>query len=331
MARLPLTMAAMNVDRARPLFDGRVIPEGIDLNFLLMDPEESFWRMTQFLDFHVSEMSGTAYIIERSRPNPRFIAMPVFLSRMFRHNGMYVNAQAGIRRPEDLRGRKVGIPEYNLTAVVWMRGILEHEYGVRPQEIHWLVGGQEQPGRKERAEVKLPPDVRVDAIAPHQTLNEMLDRGEIDALLAPRLPRPFIEGSPNVRRLFDDPWGVEEEYYKRTGIFPIMHIMVIRQDVYEANPWVAQSLYKAFCEAKRIAQEELYDATAVRATLPWLLREIERSRAVFGGADLMPYGLEASRPTLEMMVRIHVEQGLIPEPLPLESLFAPATLDEFRI
>jgi 4,5-dihydroxyphthalate decarboxylase len=150
-------------------------------------------------------------------------------------------------------------------------------------------------------------------------------------LLAPRLPRPFIDGSPNIKRLFDDPWSAEEEYYQRTGIFPIMHLMVIRQDVFEANPWVAQSMYKAFCEAKRLAQEELYDATAMRATLPWMLRELERGRAVFGGADLMPYGLEASRPTLEMMVQIHVEQGLIPEPLPLESLFAPATLDEFRI
>jgi 4,5-dihydroxyphthalate decarboxylase len=321
----------MNVDRARALIDGRVRPEGIDLNFLIMDPEETFWRMTQFLEFHASEMSGTAYIIERSKPNPRFIAIPVFLGRIFRHSGFYVHSKAGITKPEDLRGRKVGIPEYNLTAVVWMRGILQHEYGVHPREIHWMVGGQQEPGRRERADVKLPPDIKLDAIPPNETLNGMLDRGEIDAMLAPRLPRPFIEGSPGIKRLFDDPWSVEEEFYQRTHVFPIMHIIVVRQDVYNENPWVAQSLYKAFCQAKDIAQEELYDATALRATLPWMLRELERDRKVFGSTDLMPYGLEASRPTLEMMVQIHVEQGLIPELIPLEKLFAPATLDEFRI
>jgi 4,5-dihydroxyphthalate decarboxylase len=331
MARLPLTLAAGNTDRVRPLLDGRVQPEGIDLNYIPMDAEETFWRMTQFLDFDASEMSGTAYIIERSRPNPRFIAIPVFLGRIFRHNGIYVHADSGLTRPEQLRGRKVGLPEYNLTACVWMRGLLQHEYGVHPREVHWLVGGQEQPGRKERAEVQLPADVRVDPIPPTDTLNAMLERGELDAMMAPRIPRAFAEGSPRIRRLFADPWSVEEEYYQRTRIFPIMHCVVVRQDVYAAHPWVAQSLYKAFCEAKAICQQELYDATALRVTLPWALREIERDRAVMGSNDLWPYGLEASRPTLEAMVQYHVEQGLIPAPLPLESLFAPATLDEFRI
>jgi 4,5-dihydroxyphthalate decarboxylase len=331
MGRLALTLAASNVDRVRALIDGRVQPEGIDLNFIPLEAEEAFWRMTQFLEFDASEMSGTAYLIERSRPSPRFIAIPVFTSRAFRHDAMYVHAASGITAPEQLRGRRVGLPEYNLTACVWMRGLLQHEYGVHPREVHWLVGGQEQPGRKERAAVRLPPDVRVEPIPPGETLNAMLVRGEIDALLAPRIPRPFAEGSPHVRRLFADPWTVEEEYYRRTRIFPIMHLIVLRQDVYAAHPWVAQSLYKAFCAAKALCQRELYDATSLRVALPWLLREYERARAVMGTEDLWPYGLEASRPTLEAMVRYHVEQGLIPEPLPLESLFAPATLDEYRI
>ncbi len=331
MARLPLTVAASNVDRVRALVDGRVQPEGIDLNFIPLEAEEAFWRMTQFQDFDASEMSGTAYIIERSRPAPRFIAIPVFTSRAFRHDAMYVHAASGITSPEQLRGRRVGLPEYNLTACVWMRGLLQHEYGVHPREIDWRVGGQEQPGRRERAEVVLPADVRVEPIPPDETLNGLLVRGELDALLAPRIPRPFAEGAPEVRRLFADPWGVEEDYYRRTRIFPIMHLIVLRQAAYEAHPWVAQSLYKAFCQAKLLCQHEMYDATSLRVALPWVLRELERGRAVMGTHDLWPYGLEASRSTLEAMVQYHVEQGLIPEPIPLERLFAPATLDEYRI
>jgi len=331
MARLPLTLAAGNVDRVRALIDGRVQPEGIDLNYIALEVEETFWRMTQFEDFDASEMSGTAYLVERSRPDPRFIAIPVFLSRIFRHNAIYVPGDSTLTRPEELRGRRVGVPEYNLTACVWLRGLLQHEYGVHPREIHWLVGGQEQPGRKERAPTGLPADVRVEAIPPGETLNGMLERGELDALMAPRIPRPFAAGSPRVRRLLADPWSVEEDYYRRTRIFPIMHLVVVRQALYAAHPWVAQSLYKAFCQAKAICQAELYDATSSRVMLPWALREIERTRAVMGSEDPWPYGLEASRPTLEAMVQYHVEQGLIPEPLPLESLFAPATLDEFRV
>ena len=331
MALLPITLAAENYDRTRGLIDGSIRPEGIDLNFIPLAVEETFWRMTQFLDFDASEMSGTAYLVERSRPNPRFIAIPVFLSRVFRHNAIYVHADSGLTSPEQLRGRRVGIPEYNLTACVWLRGLLQHEYGVQPHEVHWLVGGQEQPGRKERANVPPPPGVRVEPIPPTETLNAMLERGELEALMAPRIPRPFAAGLPHIRRLFADPWSVEEDYYRRTRIFPIMHYVVLRQDLFAAQPWVAQSLYKAFCEAKALCQEELYDATSLRVTMPWALRELERDRAVFGSTDVWPYGLEPSRPTLEAMVQYHVEQGLIPEPLPLETLFAPATLDEFRI
>jgi 4,5-dihydroxyphthalate decarboxylase len=320
MARLSLTLAAGNVDRVRPLVDGRVRPEGIDLNFIPLDAEESFWRMTQFQDFDASEMSGTAYIIERSRPNPRFIAIPVFTSRVFRHNAIYVHADSGLTEPQQLRGRRVGLPEYNLTACVWMRGLLQHEYGVHPREVHWLVGGQEQPGRKERAEVKLPADVRVEPIPPNETLNAMLERGELDALMAPRIPRPFAEGSPHVRRLFADPWSVEEDYYRRTRIFPIMHLIVIRRDVHEAHPFVAQSLYDALCDSRDRALALMKERGALRYMLPWLPADMDEIDDVFGG-DPWPYGVEANRPTLEALVQYMVEQHFIARRIPIEELF----------
>jgi 4,5-dihydroxyphthalate decarboxylase len=224
----------------------------------------------------------------------------------------------------------VGIPEYGLTALAWVRAFLQHDYGVHPSQIQWLVGGEEQPGREERAPVQLPPDIKIQPILPNQTLSSLLVAGGIDALIAPRMPRPFAEGSPAVRRLFPDYQQVEEEYYRRTRLFPIMHVVAIRQDVYEQYPWVAESLYKAFCLAKDRCLEALYDPNVLTCSLPWLVPEIERERAIFGG-DLWSYGVEANRATLEAMVTYHVEQGLIPAVIPVEQLFAPSTLVEFKI
>jgi 4,5-dihydroxyphthalate decarboxylase len=275
-------------------------------------------------------MSGSAYLVERSRPNPRFIGIPVFLSRTFRHSTIYVNAASGIERPEQLAGRRVGVPEYGLTALAWVRAFLQHDYGVHPSQIHWLVGGEEQPGREERAPVQLPPDIKIEPIPPTETLSSMIVSGSIDALIAPRMPRPFVEGSPAVRRLFPDYQRVEEDYFRRTGHFPIMHFVVIRHDVYERDPWVAESLYKAFCQAKDACLHALYDPNVLVCSLPWLVPEVERERAIFG-PDLWPYGVEANRPTLEAMVSYHVEQGLIPQPIPVEKLFAVSTIVEFKI
>lgn len=330
MPRLPITLAAGNYDRTHALMDGSVAPEGIDLNYLPLAVEETFWRMTRYLEFDASEMSGSAYLVERSRPNPRFIGIPVFLSRTFRHSTIYVNAAAGIARPEDLAGRRVGVPEYGLTALAWVRAFLQHDYGVHPSQIIWMVGGEEQPGREERAPVQLPADIKVQPIPPDETLSSMIVSGGIDALIAPRMPRPFVEGSPAVRRLFPDYQRVEEDYFRRTGHFPIMHFVAIRQDVYERNRWVAESLYKAFCLAKEQCLHALYDPNVLAASLPWLFPEVERERAIFG-ADLWPYGVEPNRRTLEAMVAYHVEQGLIPEPIPVAKLFAESTLVEFKI
>jgi 4,5-dihydroxyphthalate decarboxylase len=286
--------------------------------------------MTRYLEFDASEMSGTAYLAERSRPNPRFIAIPVYLSRTFRHSAIYVHAASGITKPEDLVGRRVGVPEYGLTALAWVRAFLQHDYGVHPSQIRWMVGGEEQPGRQERARIQLPPEITLEPIPPTETLNSMIVSGGIDAMMAPRMPRPFAEGSPAVRRLFPDYRPVEEEYYRRTGLFPIMHFVVIREDIYQANRWLAESLYKAFCQAKDMALHGLFEPNALVSSLPWLVSEVERERDVFG-PDLWPYGVERNRATLEAMVAYHVEQGLIPKAIPVEELFAEPTLVEFRI
>ena len=330
MALLPLTLAVTMLDRTRAVLDGTIRPEGLDLNCLPLSAEEIFWRMNRHEEFDAAEMSGTAYFIERSRPHPRFLAMPVFLSRAFRHSGIYVHANSGIARPEDLIGRRVGAPEYAVTAITWIRGMLQHEYGIHPGQLSWLIGGQEVPGREERAHFTPPPGVSIEPLPPGETLNHMLVNGEIDALFAPRIPRPFAEGNPAVRRLFPDVRRVEEDYYQRTSIFPIMHILVIKEEIHRQHPWVAESLYKAFRRAKDECLQAMYDATAYPCSLPWFIQEIEQERAVFGH-DLWPYGIEPNRPTIEAMVQYHVEQGLIPKPIPIEALFAPSTVNEFRV
>jgi len=330
VALLPITLAAAAYDRTRALIDGTIRAEGIDLNFIPLAVEETFWRMTRHLEFDASEMSGTAYLAERSRPDPRFIAIPVFLSRTFRHSAIYVHAESGIRRPEDLVGRRVGVPEYGLTALAWVRAFLQHDYGVLPSQIRWMVGGEEQPGRQERARIELPTEIAIEPIPPTETLNSMIASGAIDAMMAPRMPRPFAEGSPAVRRLFPDYRQVEEDYYRRTGLFPIMHFVVIREDIYREHRWVAESLYKAFCQAKDEAIRALLEPNALVCSLPWLVPEVERERDIFG-PDLWPYGVERNRKTLEAMVTYHVEQGLIPKPIAVEELFAEPTLVEFKI
>jgi 4,5-dihydroxyphthalate decarboxylase len=331
MARLPLTVAVSVYDRTYPLMTGAVRPEGIDLNVIPLQVEEIFWRQNRHEEFDASELSGTVYHVERSRPNPRFIAVPVYLSRTFRHNAIYVHVGSGIERPQDLAGRKVGIPEYSVTAATWMRAFLQHDYGVHPSQIRWMTGGEERPGREERIRnLPVPADVSIEPIPPDQTLNAMIVSGGIDALICPRLPRPMAEGNPNVRRLIQDFPKVEEEYYRRTGIFPIMHFLAIRTEVYERNPWVAENLYKAFCQAKDFAVRELFEPNALVVSLPWLVPEVERERTIFG-PDLWSYGVEANRPTLDAMMAYHVEQGLIPKAIPIEEMFAPSTLAEFKI
>jgi 4,5-dihydroxyphthalate decarboxylase len=330
MARLPLTLACWDYDRTRALQDGIVQPEGIDLRYLPLMMPESFFRMLHFGEFHASEMSLGWYVRTVMQEDRPFIAIPVFPSRMFRHSSVYVNAGSGIAKPEDLVGRVVGCPEYQMTAAVWIKGILADRHGVPVNSVTYVTGGLEQPGRTE-VPLDLPADIKVSAIPASATLSSLLAAGEIDALYTAHAPSSFTDGSGRVRRLWDDPRAVEMEYLHDTGIFPIMHTVVIRADVYSGHSWVAQSLLKAFEVAKDIAVRQLREATALKVMLPWLLSETERTVEAFGTEDFWSYGLQPNRATLATFLRYAHEQGLTSQSLQPEALFAPETLRRSRI
>ncbi|MGH3500096.1 MAG: hypothetical protein ACRDQA_04200 [Nocardioidaceae bacterium] len=304
-------------------------PEGVDLTYLSLPIEETFFRMLRHREFDAAEMSLSSYVVALCQGAP-FVAIPVFPSRAFRHNGIYVNAAAGIDHPGDLVGRTVGVPEYQLTANVWIRGVLAEHHGVPVESVRYRVGGLHQPGRVEKMPLDLPPGVEVEPIPDGWTLAEMLVAGDIDALYSPRIPRPFLEGRETVRRLFPDPRPAEEAYFTQTGIFPIMHTVVLRRDVYDRDPWVAQSLYKAFEEAKRHTEDRMEETAAFRYMLPWLYDEVERVHGLMG-RDFWPYGLPANDTTLRTFLGYAHAQGLTPRQLEPAELFAPETLESYRI
>ena len=330
MNKTRITLACWDYDRTRALETGSVQVEGVDLTYLPLRVEETFWRMLRYQEFDAAEMSFGSYLLSRDRGQPRFVAIPVFPSRAFRHSCIYVNTNAGIREPKDLIGKRVGVPEYQITMAIWARGILQHEYGVAPRQMRWFTGGEEHPGRIDKVKHDLPEGVSIEPIGPDKTLSSMLERGEIDAMISAHMPSPFVRRSPKVARLIPNFPDVEKEYYRRTKIFPIMHTIVLRADVYERFPWAAQSLYKAFAEAKKVCQESMYEFSALKYMLAWSIAEMEEQREIFG-ADPWPYGLEPNRHVLETLVQYTHEQGLIKKKPEVDSLFAPNTLEEFRI
>jgi hypothetical protein len=321
VTRLGLTLACGDYDRTRALEEGTVRADGIDLTYLRLSPEEIFFRMMRHREFDVAELSLSSYVISLDSDPPPFVAIPIFPSRMFRHGSVYIHSEAGITAPEHLYGKAVGVPEYQLTACVWVRGILADYHGVPVDSVTYHTGGQEQSGRIEKAGIDLPDNIRVEPIGPDKTLSMMLAEGEIDALYSPRIPSPFVRGDPRVRRLFSDVIASEKAYYARSAIFPIMHVVVVRRDVYEAHPWVAQSLYKAFVQAKAEVFDRLYDSSALRFMLPWLNQHLEEARELFGH-DYWPYGLGANRVPLATFLRYHHEQGLSRRQWKPEQLFA---------
>ncbi|MFE0630902.1 ABC transporter substrate-binding protein [Streptomyces sp. NPDC058864] len=328
MARLHLTFACGDYDRTRALEEGTIRPDGVDLTYLRLPVEETFFRMMRHREFEVAEMSLSSYVLslgDGTEPSP-FVALPVFTSRMFRHGALYCHTGSGISGPEDLRGKRVGTPEFQLTACVWMRGILADRHGVPFDSVTYVTGGQETPGRVEKAAVDLPGTVRVERVGQGRTLSELLASGEIDALCTPRVPGPFTAGDPRVRRVFPDVVAAEKEYHTATGIFPIMHVVVVRRDVYERHRWVAQSLYKALLAAKDAAYANLYDTSALRFMLPWLTPQLEEARALLG-RDYWSYGLDANHDTLATFLRYHHEQGLSGRRWTPEELFAPESLE----
>ncbi|MEE8271967.1 MAG: ABC transporter substrate-binding protein [Alphaproteobacteria bacterium] len=330
MARLRLSLGCWNYDRTRALMDGTVAPDGIELTYLDMPVEETFFRMLRHREFDVAEMSLSSYAVSLFKADRSFVAIPVFPSRFFRHSCIYVNAAAGIAEPKDLIGKRVGNPEYQMTAPVWIRGILSDHYGVPVDGVTYLTGGEEEPGRTEKLKLDLPPNIKVERIGADRTLARMLRAGEIDALYTARMPSSYRAGDGAVIRLFEDYVPVERDYYRKTGLFPIMHTVVIRREVYEANRWVAQSLLKAFREAQRLTYRDLGETAALKAMLPWLNAHVEDAVREMG-EDFWPYGLQKNRDTLDTFLRYHHEQGLSKRRLEPEDLFVPETLEAFKI
>ena len=327
---LRLTLACWDYDRTRPIMENRVRFDGIDLTYLNLVVEEIFFRQMRHHEFDVSEMSFSSYLVSRFEASPPFIAIPVFPSRSFRHSGIYIHTHAGIQQPQDLIGKRIGCAEYQLTANVWIRGILNDEYGVAPSGYLTCTGGLEEPGRVEKAGLSLPPGIQTEDIGPNRTLSEMLETGEIDALFSPRAPSSFTRASANVGRLFEDTYAAERDYYERTKIFPIMHLVAIRREVYKENPWVAQSLFKGFVEAQRMAYQDLHETAALKVMLPWLIRHVEDTEEIMG-QQFWAYGYQPNGETVNRLLRYHHEQGLSARQLTGEEIFAPETLESFKI
>jgi 4,5-dihydroxyphthalate decarboxylase len=325
-AGLDLTLACGHYDRTEGLRDGSIGIEGVNLTYLDLPVEETFFRMVRFGEFDLAELSLSSYVISLDRDAP-FVAVPAFPSRMFRHSGIYLNTAAGITAPADLVGRTVGLAEYQLTANVWIRGILAEHYGVPVDSVRYRTGGLHRPGRVEKLAVELPEGVRVTPIDAGQTLAEMLVSGEIDALYSPRTPEPFQAGRSAVARLFPDSGAEERRYFQQTGIFPIMHVVVLRRDLYERHRWLARSALKAFERARRQAVDGIDETAALRYLLPWLHDEVQRTRAVLG-PDYWSYGLEANDAPLRTFLRYAREQGLVRTAFEPKDLFAPETLQE---
>ena len=328
MSRLHLTFACGDYDRTRALEDGSVRPDGIDLTYLRLPVEETFFRMLRHREFDVAEMSLSTYVATLDLDPRPFVALPVFTSRMFRHGGIYINANADISAPSDLCGKRVGAPEFQLTAGVWIRGILAEHHGVPVDSVTYYTGGQETPGRIEKGKVETGLDIR--PIPAGATLSQMLATGEIDALHTPRVPSPFRDRNPRVKRLFDDVVAVEKQYYAATHIFPIMHVVVVRGDVYQRHRWVAQSLYKACLAARDDAYARIYDSSALRFMEPWLIQHLEESKELLG-ADYWSYGLAENVKTLDVFLRYHHEQGLSQRRYQPADLFAAETAEAFVI
>jgi 4,5-dihydroxyphthalate decarboxylase len=306
--RMRLTVACGRYDRTQALIDGRVRIEGVDeLNYLALRPGETFWRMLNHEEFDASEMSLSSYSILRSEGDTRFIAIPVFPSRVFRQNALYVEKDSSIREPRDLKDKRIGVGDYQMTAAVWTRGFLQHEYGVKPQDLEWVVG------RPIRA-ITQPPEVRI-RIQEGADLEQLLERGEIDVLMSVMIPKGL---GKTLKRLIPNFREVELAYYRKTKIFPIMHTFVLRRAVYEAHPWLAVNLYRAFLRARDAAAKHMYDTDALTVTLPWLIDEIERSREI-----PWDYSVAGSRATLEALLQYLDEQQLTRRRMDVAELFAP--------
>jgi 4,5-dihydroxyphthalate decarboxylase len=320
MAKLTITIACRGYDRVRALIDGTVAIDGCDTVVLPWKAEEIFLRAYDGAQFDVTELSMSSHILTTAMGITRYVAIPVFISRMFRHAAIYIRADLGIEGPAGLRGKAVGVPEYQMTAALWARGMLSDEYGVRSEEMRWRTGGLEIPGRAEKFGLVLKPPFDVRSIPKDRTLNELLAHGELDALVSARPPSCFAGEKSEVRRLFPSYRDVEADYFQKTGLFPIMHVIGIRRDLADRYPWLAGAVYRAFQRAQAVCVAAMEDDNALEIMLPWSLDELAATKKIMG-ANYWPYGIEANRSAISAMVRYAHEQGLTDRELAIEELF----------
>src|SRR5579864_1373383 len=329
MAKLQLSVAVGDYDRTRPLIDGAVQIDGVDPVFMTLVPEEIFFRAFRAAEFDICEVSLSSYSVKTAAGNSPYIAVPAFVSRAFRHTSIYVRTDR-IKTPADLKGRKVGVPEYQLTANIWVRLFLEEDYGIRPSNITWVRGGYEHPGRIEKISLNLPADVVVENARAGVTISDLLANGELDAVMGPRAPSCFERGHPNVGYLFADPQATATEWYRRTRLFPIMHTLGIRRALVEKHPWLPVAVTKAFERSKAIALAKLSDTSATKVTLPFVEEQLRAARRLMG-EDFWAYGLEPNREVLRRFLERHHAEGLSSRLLKPEELFHPASLELHKI
>ena len=330
MSKLRLSVAMGNYDRTRPLVDGDVQIDGTDPIYMLLSPEEMFFRAFRDVAFDISELSLSSFAVKTAAGTNPYVGVPVFPSRAFRHTSIYIRTDRGIASPADLQGRRLGTPEYQLTAAVWARALLHEEYGVKPSDITWVRGGMEDPGRPEKIPLQLPADVRLESAPADTTLSQLLERGDIDGIVGPRAPSSFERGDSRVAWLFRDPAQTAAEYFRKTRIFPIMHVLGIRRELAQAHPWLPMAVFKAFAEAKSVALARLVDTSACKVTLPFVEETLRGARALMG-PDFWSYGVEPNRHVLDHFLHHHHAQGLSGRRLQVEELFHPATLESYKI
>jgi len=328
--KLRLSIAVGNYDRMRPLIDGDVQIDGVDPVFMLQEPEEIFFRAFRHADYDVCELSLSSYSVKMAAGTSPYIAVPVFPSRAFRHTSIYVRADRGIEKPEDLKGKRIGVPEYQLTANVWVRLFLEEDYGIKPSDVTWVRGGYEDPARVEKIALNLPGDIRLEDAPEGETISSLLAAGKIDAVIGPRAPSCFDQGHPQVRYLFDDPHKTAADWYARTKLFPIMHTLGVRKTLADQHPWLPGALVKAFEKSKALALARLSETGATKVTLPFVEDQLRAARKLMG-FDFWSYGFAENERTIDRFLAQHYAEGLSSRRLQPHELFHPASLESFKV
>lgn len=330
MGKLQLSIAIGDYDRNRALIDGRVQIDGVDPIFMTLTPEEMFFRAFRHQDFDISEVSFASQVVSIAQNRSKYQALPIFLSRAFRHSAIYIRTDKGIEKPEQLKGKRIGIAEYQLSANVWARAILDDEYGVKPSDIHWVRGGMNSPGRPEKIAIELPEDVKMTTAPADKSLNDLLVSGEIDGFIGPRSPRCFDEQHPSVGRLFGNTVDAASTYWRKTGIFPIMHLLGVRRELLEAHPFLVGALMKAFNASKTSAETLLADTSATKVTMPFVEDYLNEAKKLMGN-NFWSYGIKGNEATINTFLDHHHRQGLSSRRVTIEELFPENAAESYSL